>query len=115
MFKTLLIILSIAAIASLVIYFIYGVSKDVIEYIREQKEYINSIQVGDVFEINNISTLIDNPFEQDKIFEYTFAQCIITDIKEDNNGIKWVKYKCLKSHAEQSCPLGLFIEDFTRI
>ena len=115
MFKTLLIILSISIISALVIYFIYSVSKDVIEYIREQKKYINSIQVGDVFEMNDISTPIENPFEQDKIFEYTFAQCIITDIKEDNNGIKWVKYKCLKSHAEQSYPLGLFIEDFTRI
>lgn len=111
MFETILIILSLLTISALVIYFIYGISKD----IREHEKYINSIQVGDVFEINNISTLIENPFEQDKIFEYTFAQCVITDIKEDNNRTKWVKYKCLKSHEEQTCQLGLFIEDFTRI
>lgn len=110
MFKTILIILSLLTILALVIYYICGVTKD----IREHDKYINSIRVGDIFEIN-YTIQIENPFEQDKMLEYTFAQCVITDIKEDNNGNKWVKYKCLKSHEEHTNQLGLFIEDFTRI
>jgi hypothetical protein len=96
-------------IISLAIYFYRDVTKD----IREYNKYINSIRVGDVFEINNASTLVENPFERK--FEYTFTRCVITDIKESNSGVKWVKYKCLKSNIESSCQLTSFIEDFTRI
>lgn len=110
MFKTILIILSLSTILALVIYYICGVTKDV----REYNKYINSIRVGDVFEINYIIQIV-NPFEQDNIDEHTFVQCVITDIKEDYNGTKWVKYKCLKSHEEHTHQLGDFIEDFTRI
>ena len=97
------------AMLLLSVYFYFGITKDV----REHDKYINSIRVGDVFEINNVSTLVENPFE--KKFEYTFTKCIITDIKEGFGGVKWVKYKCLKSNAESSCQLASFIEDYTRI
>lgn len=93
----------------LAIYFYFGVTKDG----REYGKYINSIRVGDVFKINNASTLVENPFEKE--FEYTFTKCIITDIKESDNGDKWVKYKCMKSNAESSCKLESFIEDYTRV
>jgi hypothetical protein len=93
----------------LAIYFYFGVTKDA----RNYGKYINSIRVGDVFKINNASTLVENPFERE--FEYTFTKCIITDIKESDNGDKWVKYKCMKSGAESSCKLVSFIEDYTRI
>lgn len=109
MFSVILYFLSVIAIISLAIYFWLGITKDV----REHDKYINSIQVGDVFEINNASTLVENPFERK--FEYTFTRCVITDIKEDNYGVKWVKYKCLKSNVESSCQLASFIEDYTRI
>ena len=102
-------LVAMITIVSLAIYFYRGVTKDV----REYKKYISSIRVGDVFEIKNVSTLIENPFE--KKIEYTFTKCVITDIKEGNGGDKWVKYKCLKSNAESSCQLTSFIEDFTRI
>lgn len=109
MFSVILYFLSVIVIISLAIYFYFGITKDV----REHDKYINSIRVGDVFEINHFSTLIENPFE--KRIEYTFTKCVITDIKEGNGGVKWVKYKCLKSNAESSCQLASFIEDYTRI
>lgn len=109
MFCVILYFLSVITIISLAIYFWFGITKDV----RDYDKYINSIRVGDVFEINNVSTLIENPFE--KRIEYTFTRCVITDIKEGNGGVKWVKYKCLKSNAESSCQLASFIEDYTRI
>ena len=102
-------LLSVIAIISLAIYYYIGINKDV----RDFNKYINSIKVGDIFEIKNASTLVENPFE--KKFEYAFTKCIITDIKEDEFGIKWVKYKCLKSNVESSCQLTSFIVDFTRI
>ena len=105
----ILLLLSVIAIISLCIYYYIGINKDV----RDFYKYINSIKVGDIFEINNASTLVENPFE--KNFEYVFTKCIITDIKEDEFGMKWVKYKCLKSNVEGSCQLTSFIVDFTRI
>lgn len=102
-------LVAMIAIILLAIYFYFSITKDV----RDYGKYINSIGVGDVFEINNVSTLIENPFERK--FEYTFTKCIITDIKEGNNGDKWVKYKCMKSNAESSCQLESFIKDYTRI
>ena len=109
--ETILFILSITTILGLVTYFIFGLTKE----IRDFNNYINSIQVGDVFEINNASTLVENPFERDEVFEYTFAKCVVMDIKTDQFGTKWVKYKCLKSNEERSDQLTLFIEDYTRI
>lgn len=109
--ETILFILSIATIFGLVTYFIFGLTKE----IRDFNNYVNSIQVGDVFDLNNKSTLIENPFERDKAFEYTFDKCVVTDIKTDQFGTKWVKYKCLKSNEERSEKLTLFIEDYTRI
>lgn len=109
--ETILLILSIATILGLVTYFIFGLTKE----IRDFNNYINSIQVGDVFDLNNKSTLIENPFERDKAFEYTFVKCVVTDIKTDQFGTKWVKYKCLKSNEEHSEKLTIFIEDYTRI
>lgn len=105
----ILLLLSVIAIISLCINYYIGINKDV----RDFNKYINSIKVGDIFEINNASTLVENPFE--KNFEYVFTKCIIIDIKEDEFGMKWVKYKCLKSNVEGSCQLTSFIEDFTRI
>lgn len=102
-------LVSMIVMLLLTIYFYFDITKDV----REHNKYINSIRVGDVFELNNVSTLVENPFE--KKFEYTFTKCIITDIKEGNGGVKWVKYKCLKSNTESSCQLASFIEDYTRI
>lgn len=109
MLGDIIILLSIAIVICLVIYFVYGINKD----IREHNKYINSIKVGDVFELNYVSTLVENPFE--KKFEYTFTRVIITDIKKDNIGMKWVKYKCLKTNIELSCPLSTLIQDYTRI
>ena len=105
----ILLLLSVIAIISLCINYCIGLNKDD----RDFYKYINSIKVGDIFEIKNASTLVENPFGMK--FEYVFTKCIITDIKEDEFGMKWVKYKCLKSNVESSCQLTSFIVDFTRI
>ena len=106
-------VISVMSIISLAIYFLIVITIDILE-IREHEKYINSIKVGDVFEINHFSKLESpNPFN--KRIEYTFTKCVITDIKEDIYGFKWVKYKCLKSNAESSCKLASFVEDYTRI
>lgn len=106
-------LVAMIAIISLAIYFWIAITKDIRAH-EEHDKYINSIKVGDVFEINHFSTLgNENPF--DKRIEYTFTRCVITDIKEDNYGFKWVKYKCLKSNDESSCKLVSFVEDYTRI
>ena len=102
-------LISMIVMLLLTIYFYFDITKDV----REHDKYINSIRVGDVFELNIVSTLVENPFE--KKFEYTFTRVIITDIKKDNIGMKWVKYKCLKTNIELSCPLSTLIQDYTRI
>lgn len=102
-------LVAMIAILLLAIYFYFGITKDV----RDHRKYINSIRVGDVFEINYVLRLMENPFERK--FEYAFTKCIITDIKEGYGGVKWVKYKCLKSNAERSCQLESFIDDYTRI
>lgn len=106
--SNILCLLAMITMLSLAIYSYFDIKKDV----REYNKYINSICVGDIFEINYILTP-ENPFER-KI-ESTFTRCVITDIKEDDRGNKWIKYKCLKSNDERSCQLTSFIEDYTRI
>ena len=109
MLENIIILLSIATAICLAIYFVYSIGK----VFREHNRYINSIKVGDVFEMNDVSTLVENPFGNK--FEYAFTRLIITDIKKDNIGMKWVKYKCLKTNIEDSCPLSMLIQDYTRI
>ena len=61
---------------------------------RRYQEYINSISVGDIFEPNFVEDLDDDPFEEE--YDYTEYSKVIIDIKKNNKGETWVKYKRLK-------------------
>ena len=61
---------------------------------RRYQEYIDSIKVGDIFEPNFIEELYDDPFEEE--FDYSEYSKVIIDIKKNNKGETWVKYKRLK-------------------
>lgn len=64
------------------------------KYVRRYQEYIDSIKVGDIFEPKFIEDLDDDPFEEE--FEYSEYSKVIVDIKKNNKGETWVKYKRLK-------------------
>ena len=61
---------------------------------RRYQEYIDSIKVGDIFEPKFVEDLDDDPFEEE--YDYTEYSKIIIDIKKNNKGETWVKYKRLK-------------------
>lgn len=61
---------------------------------RRYQEYIDSIKVGDIFEPKFIEDLDDDPFEEKS--DYSEYSKIIIDIKKNNKGETWVKYKRLK-------------------
>ena len=58
---------------------------------RRYQEYIDSIRVGDIFEPNFLEDLNDDPF--DEVIDYTEYSKVIVDIKKNNKGETWVKYK----------------------
>ena len=61
---------------------------------RRYREYIDSIKVGDIFEPYFIEDLDDDPFKEKS--DYSEYRKIIIDIKKNNKGETWVKYKRLK-------------------
>lgn len=60
---------------------------------RRYQEYIDSIRVGDIFEPNFVEDLNDDPFEEE--FDYSEYSKVIIDIKKNDKGETWVKYKRL--------------------
>ena len=60
---------------------------------RRYQEYINSIRVGDIFEPDFVDDLYDDPFEEK--FDHSEYSKVIIDIKKNNKGETWVKYKYL--------------------
>ena len=61
---------------------------------RYHQEYIDSIRVGDIFEPYFIEDLDDDPFKEKS--GYSEYSKVIIDIKKNNKGETWVKYKRLK-------------------
>lgn len=62
--------------------------------IKNEKKYqrrIDSIMVGDIFELKIVDELRENPFYDEK--ESSKYRCVITDIKENLKGEKWVKFR----------------------
>lgn len=55
------------------------------------KKYLDSIKVGDIFELKLVDELRKNPFYDET--ESSKYRCVITDIKENLNGEKWVKFR----------------------
>lgn len=70
---------------------------------RRYQEYIDSIRVGDIFEPKFVEDLDDDPFEEE--YDYTEYSKVIIDIKKNNKGETWVKYKRMKDggleHTEE--------------
>ena len=60
---------------------------------REYKKYIDSIKVGDIF-VPNFDNNLDDPFAEKP--DYSEYSKVIVDIKKNNKGETWVKYKWLK-------------------
>jgi hypothetical protein len=81
---------------------------------RRYRKYIDSIRVGDVFEPNFIEDLDDDPFEEKS--DYSEYSKIIVDIKKNNKGETWVKYKRLKDGGiEFTEEMRRFVQNQKRI
>lgn len=65
---------------------------------RRYQEYIDSIRVGDIFEPNFVEDLDMDPFEEKS--DYSEYSKVIIDIKKNNKGETWVKYKYLNPKYE---------------
>ena len=79
---------------SLILWLLIGDMVNDRQNARRYQEYIDSIRVGDIFEPNFIEELYDDPFEEE--FDYSEYSKVIIDIKKNNKGETWVKYKRLK-------------------
>ena len=81
---------------------------------REYKEYIDSIKVGDVF-VSNYVDISDDPFVETP--DYSEHSKVIVDIKKNNKGETWVKYKWLKidNGIEYTKELNEFLETQIRV
>ncbi len=80
---------------------------------RRYQEYIDSIKVGDIFEPKFVEDLNEDPF--DEIFDYTEYSKTIVDIKKNNKGETWVKYKRLNNDFEFTQEIHRFAKDHNRV
>lgn len=82
---------------------------------RRYQEYIDSIKVGDIFDSNFIEDLYDDPFEEE--FDYSEYSKVIIDIKKNNKGETWVKYKYLnpKYEVKGTSEIHRFVKDYKRV
>ena len=81
---------------------------------REYKKYIDNIKVGDVF-VSNYVDISDDPFVETP--DYSEHSKVIVDIKKNNKGETWVKYKWLKidNGIEYTKELHEFLETQIRV
>ena len=101
--------LPIALIALLLICDLYNDRQNA----RRYQEYIDSIRVGDIFEPNFLEDLNDDPF--DEVIDYTEYSKVIVDIKKNNKGETWVKYKLLNKDYEFTQEIHRFAKDHKRV
>lgn len=73
------------------------------------KKYLDSIKVGDTFELNFVKDLPEDPFDSNSL-NHTEYQCVITDIKKNKKGETWVKYKNLANWKEKTEEIYTFAE-----
>jgi uncharacterized SAM-dependent methyltransferase len=95
-------------IALIALLLIYDLSNDR-QNARRYQEYIDSIRVGDIFEPNFLEDLNDDPF--DEVIDYTEYSKVIVDIKKNNKGETWVKYKRLNCDVEFTQEIHRFVKD----
>ena len=74
------------------------------------KKYIDSIKVGDMFELELVKDLQEDPFDSNPIINRKEYQCVITDIKKNTTGETWVKYKNLADDEEKTEEIYTFAE-----
>jgi hypothetical protein len=85
-----------------------------IQRTRHYREYIDSIKVGDIFEPKFIEDLNMDPF--DEVIDYTEYNKVIIDIKKNNKGETWVKYRRLKNGGvEFTEEIHRFVENQKRV
>jgi hypothetical protein len=99
-------------IALIALLLIYDLSNDR-QNARRYQEYIDSIRVGDIFEPNFLEDLNDDPF--DEVIDYTEYSKVIVDIKKNNKGENWVKYKRLNCDVEFTQEIHRFAKDHNRV
>jgi hypothetical protein len=84
------------------------------KYVRRYQEYIDSIRVGDIFEPNFVEDLDDDPFEEKS--DYSQYSKVIIDIKKNNKGETWVKYKRVEDNRiEGTEEINRFVRNQTRV
>ena len=70
------------------------------EELEKYKQYIDSVKVGDIFELNLVDKLRENPFyDENESLNY---RCVITDIRENLKGEKWVKFTNCNNTTEHT-------------
>ena len=74
------------------------------------KKYLDNIKVGDMFELDLVKDLPENPFDSNHIINIKEYQCVITDIKKNTKGETWVQYKNLADEKEKSEEIYIFAE-----
>jgi hypothetical protein len=70
------------------------------EDLEKYKQYIDSVKVGDIFELNLVEKLRENPFYDES--ESVKYRCVITDIRENLKGEKWVKFTNCNNNTEHT-------------
>ena len=78
------------------------------------KKYLDSIKVGDTFELDFVKDLPEDPFDSNSL-NHTEYQCVITDIKKNTKGETWVKYKNLADGEEKTEEIYTFSEHRNKI
>lgn len=77
------------------------------------KKYLDSIMVGDIFELKLVDELREDPFYDEN--ESSKYRCVITDIKENLKGEKWVKFINHDGSIELTEEIHEFAESRKRI
>lgn len=99
---------------SLILWLIIGDIVNDRQESRRYQEYIDSIRVGDIFEPKFVEDLDDDPFEEE--YDYTEYSKVIIDIKKNNKGETWVKYKRMKDGGlEFTEEINRFVQSQKRV
>ena len=77
------------------------------------KKYLDSFMIGDIFELKLVDELRENPFYDEK--ESSKYRCVVTDIKENLKGEKWVKFRNYNGGIEVTKEIQEFAERRKRI
>ena len=102
----LFIILFIVVVACIVVFVIESYRE--VKRAKECENYIQSIKVGDVFDHRDEpDTKYTNPFDKK---EDPSRMVVITDIKENDAGYKWVQYH-YKQYDESEFPPVEFYDE----